>query len=382
MKINPKLITVIVILTIILFGTLSTPQQSQPYQLLATALPSRITVNDSNTVYDCKGGVIPGLTVNGSNATVRNCVMSGWSGTGLWVNGSNNVLEYIVINDGVIGNGDKDGVRFFGSGHTFRNIKITINTCALPAHCDGVQTYGSNSGSNATFDGMEIHNFTSYDNSSASKGNCFMLEYGAHDIEIKNSLLNCYRNIMLGDSAYPATDNIKIHNNTFVGRIPPPVSSIPEFGVFVAKGTNTVVQNNIFYNMAGEHLYGSITAGYNWIYRTDGARIYAPTYSTDKLSTNPLLDTDYRPLGNSPICALGWGAFKCGSVTPTFTPTQITPTFTPTPVSPSTTPSVLPPPTATLTPTVTPTIAITPVDEEIPVCFLYFRRAVEIIKCP
>jgi hypothetical protein len=348
---------------------------------MALATPTaRLIISNSDTVYDCGGATIAGATINGSNVTLKNCVMSGWSGTGLWVNGNNNVAENITILDGgVIGNGDKDGVRFFGSGHVFRNVKINIDTCVYPAHCDGIQTYGDNAGKNVTFDGVEVHNFTLY-GGSATKGNCFMVENVASNITIKNSLLNCYRQVMLGDDRYPAPDKITIVNNTFVGKLPRPVDSIPEFGVFVAKGTGVLVQRNVFYNLSGEHLYGSLTGGYNLVYRTDKGQLYNPRYDTDLWGINPMLDSAYRPMTGSPLCSNGWGAFPCIQQSATFTPTFIptrTPTKTPTPTHTSTitptntqTPTMTPTktPTYTHTPTITPTNTQTPT----PVCIPFY----------
>lgn len=322
---------------------------------LLSPLP-RVTISVNNTIKDCAGQTIGGVTINASNVTLRNCTIDRWEGTGLTVNGSNNTIENIVINDGALANGDKDGIRFFGSGHNFKNVTVSIFSCADPAHCDGVQTYGSNSGKNTIFDGMRITNFTIYQTgSSYLKGQCFQMEYGASNITITNSILNCYRGINLGDSRYPATDTVIITNNTFIGLIPPPVSSVLEWGVFISKGSNTLVRDNIFYNIVGEHLLGSMSASHNLVFRDDNGRLYDPHNSGDLWNVNPFLDDNYCPTARTPA---GVGAECATSVPPT--PTMQVPTLTKSP-TPQLAPTGQVSPTVTIqlgTPTIQP---ITPI---------------------
>lgn len=278
--------------------------------IVVTLTPgSRKIITLDNTVHDCGGESIRGATILANHVTLRNCVMDGWVGTGIWVSGNDNLIENnVVLDGGTISKGsaaDKDGIRFFGSGHKFVNNKVTINTCAAPAHCDAVQTYGTDAGHHTDFIGNEFHNFTIYQaGTNYLKGQCFQMEYGAHDITLRNNILHCYRGVNLGDERYPATDRINIVNNTFVGQIPPLIPTVLEWGVFVGKGTNTIVQNNIFYNMEGEHLFGPMTAGYNLVYRNDGGRLYEPRYISDLWGVNPLFvdpaNGDYRLSFNSP----------------------------------------------------------------------------------
>ena len=280
--------------------------------LVLTIAPSaRVIITVSGTTYDCAGESIPGVTVRADHVTVQNCVMDGWFGTGISTYGHNNLFTNIIIIDGACAGNpcDKDGIRFFGSGHTFKNITINLGTCAAPSHCDGVQTYGENAGSNTTFDGITINNMCVYLDSSGDNFKChgFMIENVAHDITIRNSVINAYRAVNVGDSRFPAPNNITVVNNTIVGQIPPPMPSVLEWGVFVTKGTNVIVKDNIFYNVVGEHLKGLIKAGNNLIYRSDDGRLFDPHFSSDAWDIDPLFidpaNCNYHLSANSP--ALG-----------------------------------------------------------------------------
>ena len=207
--------------------------------LLTLAQTSRVIITESGAIYDCAGETIHGVTVKADHVTVRNCIMDGWFGTGLTTYGRDNLFENITINDGACAGNpcDKDGIRFFGSGHIFRNIIINLGTCAAPSHCDGAQTHGGNAASNITFDNMEIHNMCVYFDSSGNNFKChgFMIENVAHDITIRNSVINAYRAVNIGDRRFPAPNNITIVNNTIVGQIPVPAPSALEWGIFVTK---------------------------------------------------------------------------------------------------------------------------------------------------
>jgi hypothetical protein len=273
-----------------------------------TREPSRVSITKSGTIYDCAGKTIKGVTVSADHVTVRNCVMDGWLGTGITTHGQDNLFENIIINNGECDGSpcDKDGIRFFGSGHDFKNITINLGTCAAPSHCDGVQTYGENAGSDARFDGMKINNMCVYFDSSGNNFKChgFMIENVAHDIVIMNSVINAYRAVNIGDPRFPAPNNITIVNNTIVGQIPPPAPSVEEWGVFVTEGTNVIVKNNIFYNIVGEHLKGPIDSANNLVYRSDGGRLFDPQFAGDLWNVNPLfmdpVNGDYRLSINSP----------------------------------------------------------------------------------
>ena len=300
---------------------------------------SRVTITESGAIYDCAGKTIQGVTVKADHVTVQNCIMDGWFGTGITTYGQENLFENIIINNGKCeGNPcDKDGIRFFGSGHIFKNITINLGTCSAPSHCDGAQTHGESAASNVTFDGMEINNMCVYFDSSDVNYKCqgFMIENVAHDIVIRNSVINAYRAVNIGDSRFPAPNNITVVNNTIVGEIPPPAPSVEEWGVFVTKGTNVVVKNNIFYDVAGEHLKGSIDATNNLVYRSDGGRLYDPRFISDLWSVDPLFidpaNRNYHLSVNSPARGKAddgsdLGAFQFGapltdmlSVTPMLT---------------------------------------------------------------
>ncbi|GAB4504466.1 MAG: hypothetical protein Fur0043_14600 [Anaerolineales bacterium] len=249
---------------------------------------------------------------------------------------------------------DSDAFRFHGSGHIFRNnyvhdmlfgeLGYDQTECSLAAladlnndyvsdsHMDCFQTFGGDhvAASNILFDGNRC-DLPPAQQWIGGAAKMFEGTQGTHDLTFIN-------NVGLVDfiGEFHDADNLRFSHNTFIGS-----GHLNSQGIQLYDTTRVYVHYNVFYNQANGigHLWpvrSTVNEGDNSVYRTGGApkRAAAPG---DVWNIDPMLDGNYHPLPDSPICLPNgeyMGAFPCSPAsapTPTEIPPIATETTTPTP---------------------------------------------------
>ena len=351
--------------------------------LVGLSVSSKSCVIENNYVfYAPRGGI--SLASSSSGCVIKNNKLERNSQSGITVDGTNHTVEGNEIWDTIQYHPqwtnppswvDADGIRFFGTGHVFRNNYIhDIKFDAVynkTAHIDCFQTWTAGTG-NILFEGNRCNEmYVQLVGTSTMKAQGFMIEGGAHDITIRNNVINAYRAINLGDpDDTTVTKNINILNNTFVGAIPVQLG-VEEYAVFITKATAVTAKNNIFYNVLGPSFVGTVSASYNLFYRGDGKALVGSATTGDLWNVNPLLTTDYHLTASSPAIGKAEGGGDMGafdySGTPVATATiAATATLVKTPtatlLATSTSPVMASPtPTASLIPaSATPTASAVP----------------------
>ena len=345
--------------------------------LVGLSVSSKSCVIENNYVfYAPRGGI--SLASSSSGCVIKNNKLERNSQSGITVDGTNHTVEGNEIWDTIQYHPqwtnppswvDADGIRFFGTGHVFRNNYIhDIKFDAVynkTAHIDCFQTWTAGTG-NILFEGNRCNEmYVQLVGTSTMKAQGFMIEGGAHDITIRNNVINAYRAINLGSSSdTTATTNINIQNNTFVGSIPVQLG-VEEYAVFVSNATAVTAKNNIFYNVLGPSFVGTVSASYNLFYRGDGKALVGSATTGDLWNVNPLLTTDYHLTASSPAIGKAEGGGDMGAFDYSGTPAA-TATFVKTPtatlLATSTSPVMASPtPTASLIPaSATPTASAVP----------------------
>lgn len=309
------------------------------------------------------------ISLNG-NATLKGFVVDGaitHAGIELYV--GNNLAENNEVRNGVQcsvghtpGDGtcptwaDVDGFSFFGSNNIMRGNYIhdlsysnpRNRNAAHPAHIDCFQSWKSayvSATINTIIEFNICDNFSSWAqyNPTYGGGTQGVMIGDATGTIIRN---NYFRTFSQKVNLKSTNKDTTIVNNVFQGGPLDPL--IPQYGVFNSGARNTVVKNNIFYDINGGTtplIYGVTSESNNIPSNAAGNR-------RDIVWVNPLLDSNYRPLPGSPLCTGGENGTFTG-VYPCEAPVTITATLTYTPTS-------TPTPTATFTPTRTPTPTYTP----------------------
>ena len=264
---------------------------------------------ENNYIHDAtRGGILlyvsPGDETRRTDCLVRNNILYHNALAGIQVHGRNHVVVGNDISRTIQYHPrwvdppnwvDADGIRFFGSGHLFKGNYIHDITYSDPEnptpHIDCFQTWGSDSyhepASNIVFERNTCILPESL--TSTKRTNGFMLEQ-ATSLLIRNNVLFANTDV----NAYSGTNStLTIVNNTFVGNLSWPANTYPA-GVNLQNCPNTVVKNNIFYNLPASVylIWGTIPGldvGYNLTYRTDGQVPGGAPYPTDLWGVDPLL---------------------------------------------------------------------------------------------
>jgi hypothetical protein len=358
----------------------------------------------NNYIHDAS---LDGMYIDGSNNTVKNNKLFQNELVGIEVHGTNNLIDSNEVWSTVqchpnIGSTctsglDADGMRFWGSGHTFRKnyihdilLDYTINGKKVQndPHIDCFQTFsngGETVGNHIIF---EQNHCINYDGSSA-----FMLEGGSDYLYIHNNIFETATGISANGNGAGGADYLYIFNNIWAGS-KTAKGAYPSAGKF--ENINHIwFENNILYNQyngAAIFFLGStsnIIFDYNLIYNSDGSAQHCvewgsydscmPSAGHNKLNVNPLFTNGYHLQSGSPAINAGTtvsgvtndydgssrpqggafdiGIFESGSGgrttnTPTATSGTV-PTKTPTPTKK---------PTTTLTPVASP--GINPADAD------------------
>jgi hypothetical protein len=364
-------------------GTQGAPFKTVQKAVNASASGDRIIVSEGNypafSFSDRSIECIPArtcvvnntITLNG-NATLKGFVVDGAvtrAGIELYV--GNNLAENNEVKNGsqcpvghTPGDGtcptyaDADGFRFFGSNNIMRGNYIHDISYLNPrnrnlshrAHIDCFQTWKSayvSATVNTIIEFNICDNFSSWADYNPTMGGGtqgVMMEHATGTI-IRN---NYFRTFSVKVNLTTTNKDTTIVNNVFVGG---PLEQIKQYGIINSGSPNTVVRNNLFYDINGgvtPLIYGATSESNNIPSNAAGSR-------NNIVWVNPLLDFNYRPLTGSPLCTGGEngtyiGVFACDAEI-TSTSTQ-----TPSPTATATaTPTITPSPTRTSTPTATAT---------------------------
>jgi parallel beta-helix repeat protein len=281
-----------------------------------------------------------------SNCTVRNNRLFRNEMAGISVSGRNNLIEgnevwgtmqyhpKVLAAEGhpaKIGGLDADGMRFFGQGHIFRKNRIHDIKFGAPGinpekgdyndnpHTDCFQTW-SGKNNEAAKDIVFEQNICDLADAQTPNETTqgFMIEGEAENIVIRNNVFKTFRGVNAIGSK-----KLIVVNNTFVSDL----SLNPKFhpgGVGLKDCPDSIIKNNIFYDMPGHAINVSFTGTEpspktaldyvvrNMTFRSDGKSVWEPyTYSHghDLWNVDPKLADpakgDYHLKPDSPAIAAG-----------------------------------------------------------------------------
>ncbi|MGE5350838.1 MAG: right-handed parallel beta-helix repeat-containing protein [Acidobacteriota bacterium] len=208
---------------------------------------------------------------------------------------------------------DADGMRFFGSGHIIRKNRVHDISLSDPEnsahpHIDCAQTWGP--ASNITFE----ENDFSLGERNLNKEIVMITEVTppVRNIVFRNNIFHdTFRGLNIDGSYSPSHPSpiyeIYIVNNTFV--------NITDNAFELHDTHNAKVINNIFYNCSAlftdpNSRRGTLEAGYNCYYRTDGKETEGIIHSPgDMINVNPEFQNpekkNYRLKSTSPLKGQG-----------------------------------------------------------------------------
>jgi parallel beta-helix repeat protein len=209
---------------------------------------------------------------------------------------------------------DADGIRFFGSGHTFRNnyihdISLSQNENKNP-HIDAFQTWDQDNrraGRNCLFENNVIV--------LGRTATGFQLEGGTQDLIIRNNIVNSYGGVRAyknGQSPVTRPANLYFYNNIFIGSLSYRNDGYP-VGLGIRDTDKVVIKNNMLINQTGASIYLSNNSGvdvdYNLFYNADGSKPDSNRQPHDLWMVNPLFVNlgggDFRLKPDSPAINAG-----------------------------------------------------------------------------
>lgn len=247
---------------------------------------------EDNYIFDCvRGGIKlehkigPGEPAPSSYCIVRNNRLYHNSQVGVDVRGRQHLIEGNEVWRTVQYHPDwsdppwwvdADGMRFFGSGHVFRQNYIHDIWYTDPEnhnpHIDCFQTWSSSTdevGHEVTFDGNVCKIMQPLPESGgAAQG---WISEGGYDLILRNNIVDAY--ITAG---FYNSSGCRIVNNTFLGQLLFS-DGTGSNGVQLSNSPNMTIKNNIFYDISNpgvdakdsQSLVG-LEADYNNLYRSDG----------------------------------------------------------------------------------------------------------------
>lgn len=209
---------------------------------------------------------------------------------------------------------DADGIRLFGSGHTFRANYIHDITYKdaenVDPHIDCFQTWTDAyhaPAKNIVFEGNRCVVLESL--SSNANGHGFML-HGASYLTIRNNIIQAFGGVNTGAGG---CSNLTIVNNVFSSDLSFPTDRSP-IGIGLFNAPYVTIKNNIFYNLPDHLIYVSGTSstgldvGYNLAYRSDGKPPAGSPYPNDLWNVNPKFinpGSDFHLQADSPCIDKG-----------------------------------------------------------------------------
>jgi len=291
---------------------------------------SNCVIENNYVYYAVRGGLI--LTPTSANCLVRNNKFERNSQLGMEIAGTN----HVIVENEIWGSiqyhpqwlnpptwVDADGIRFFGSGHVFRENYIHDILYAIPEninpHIDCFQTWTDNyhiAGTNILFEGNTCVNTDAQ--TSAEIGQGFMLgggtqaEGGTGNITIRNNIIKAYRGL---DASH--SDNLIIINNVFTSG--PVINELNQYGLFITDSNDALAQNNIFYNIIGDscNIYGVPSKGNMFYIRPEAGHLRCSPATGDLWQVDPLFVDpgagDYNLQPRSPAIGTGVGGVNFGA---------------------------------------------------------------------
>ena len=264
-------------------------------------------LEDNYIHYATQGGILvyaePSNYSRTNNCIVRNNRLYRNSQMGIEVSG----LDHLVEDNEIWGTiqhhptwtnapewVDADGIKFFGSGHTFRGNYIHDILYSDPLninpHIDCFQTFSGGdkqSASNILIERNRCDN--SQAQSGEDSGTGFMIQLAQGDIIIRNNLVNAFVGAYISNA-----NGVTIVNNTFVSDLTFNTSFWP-VGVTVLDSSDITVMNNIFYDhpwrVIDVDIASALQGGHNLVYRSDDyTPVTVDTYdhSNDLWGLDPL----------------------------------------------------------------------------------------------
>jgi len=284
---------------------------------------SNCTIEDNYVHFATRGGIAvwaaPGNYGNTSHCVVKNNRLYRNATAGIEVYGQDNLIEENEIWGTIqhhplqatppVG-ADADGMRFFGSGHTFRGNYIHDISLQDPEnvnpHIDCFQTWSSS--------GYEPAHDVIFEQNRCENLNvgmyAFMLQ-GARDLTIRNNIIQAFAGVNTGGGG---NRDLTIVNNVFAGDLSFSPDQHPA-GIELENAPNVVVKNNVFYNFASHIIYTTgnsdqgLDVGYNCAYRSDGEAVSDSPYPHDLWNVDPnFVDptaSNFHLRGNSPLIDAG-----------------------------------------------------------------------------
>ncbi|MDR3575114.1 MAG: right-handed parallel beta-helix repeat-containing protein [Anaerolineaceae bacterium] len=275
-------------------------------------------------------GTTPNPTLS-TNCIVRNNRLYEDENAGIEVHGQNHLIEgnevwgTVQYSPKLINPPDyvdADGIRFFGTGHTFRKNYIHDILYGSPGinpssgdynndpHIDCFQTFNTDVqhevAADIIFEQNTCINLDEYPDLGIG-GKAFQQEGASKNLIFRNNLVEAHAIAQFTD-----VTNLTVVNNTFVGS----TKLDDSVGIYLTRVTNAIIQNNIFaYQENGS---GSIrtdatssktlTVGYNCVFRAGGLP-NRPADPHDVWNKNPLFVNeatgDYHLKINSPCIDAG-----------------------------------------------------------------------------
>lgn len=248
---------------------------------------SNCVIENNYIHYATRGGIYifaqPGSEALTSNCIVRNNRLYRNSQLGIQVTGMNHLIEGNEIWGTIQYHPkwinppsyvDADGIRFFGSGHTFRGNYIHDITLSDPEnvnpHIDAFQTWDEDvlkAGSNCIFEDNRV--VLGYNTAG------FQLAGAAHDLIIRNNIIQAFAGIRAykrSISPYTSPSDLFVLNNLFIGNL---TDTNWPVGITIADTTNVIVKNNIFMDQPDYVISvpgsSGVDADYNLAYNSDGS---------------------------------------------------------------------------------------------------------------
>jgi parallel beta-helix repeat protein len=233
------------------------------------------------------------LTSSAANITIANNRISYAVQCGIFINGSNNLVDSNDIgHTRSVSGSDADGVRFFGSGSVVRrnhihDLYISDSRRESP-HIDAFQTWGP--ATNYIFEQNRIDKSTEQPQGFTIEG-----KYTPVDgIVIRNNLFitrgtDYQSNVNVG--ALGRVSNVTIANNTMIS-----LNAVVESAILVQQYlTGAVIKNNLVYNHGNsatpyievDRRATSIDIGTNSVYNSNGVAPIGSPYAGDLWMVNP-----------------------------------------------------------------------------------------------
>jgi hypothetical protein len=279
----------------------------------ADDLFSNLVIEDTNAA-----GIY--LTPQSARTTIRSSRIVSAVEAGIYIQGadhlveSNDISHTVQTHPGMLNSADADGIRFFGTGLTFRKNyihDITLRDSGnTNPHIDAFQTWGP--ASSVIIEGNTILQMESPDQGITIEG----MRQPTGNIIIRNNVFMtkgvAYSPAVLaGDVG--AVSNISIVNNTLVA-----LNGPVEYAFWLFPHlTSAVVRNNALYDYGNaKEPYiridtgaGNVTVGTNSISKTDGKPPAGSAYAGDLWMVNPrfvnLAEHDFHLQAGSPLIGAG-----------------------------------------------------------------------------